>query len=156
MHQLLADFVLVLHAAVVLFVLGGLLLILVGNAAHWNWVNSISFRAAHILAIAVVMLQAWVGVVCPLTTLESWLRVQGGLSGYTTSFVEHWVQRLLFYEAPTWVFTLSYSAFAAVVCFAWWRYPPTRGQIANGENPTLAASPRTKTKPQSSSASSEA
>ena len=100
MYQAFADFVLVLHAGVVTFVVGGLLLIVVGNAKSWYWVNAICFRAAHLVAIAVVMLQAWAGVVCPLTTLESWLRVQGGSPGYTASFIEHWVQRLLFYEAP--------------------------------------------------------
>ena len=126
MYQAFADLVLVLHAAVVVFVVGGLVLVLVGNVRGWHWVNATWFRAAHLVAIAVVTLQAWAGVVCPLTTLESWLRVQGGSRGYTASFIEHWVQRLLFYEAPTWVFTLLYSAFAAAVAATWWRYPPKR------------------------------
>jgi len=147
-YQALADLVLVLHAGVVTFVVGGLVLIVVGNAKSWHWVNAIWFRAAHLVAIAVVMLQAWAGVVCPLTTLESWLRVQGGSPGYTASFIEHWVQRLLFYEAPVWVFTSLYSLFAAAVAVTWWRYPPTRASRA------MAVAP--KTKPPSSSAASEA
>ena len=126
MYQALADVVLVLHAAVVLFVVGGLALVLLGNARGWQWVNSPWFRVAHLMAITVVALQAWAGVVCPLTTLESWLRVQGGSPGYSASFIEHWVQRILFYEAPAWVFTLLYSSFAAAVAATWWRYPPTR------------------------------
>ena len=126
MYQALADLVLVLHAAVVMFVGGGLVLVVVGNAKGWHWVNAIWFRTGHLVAIAVVTLQAWAGMVCPLTTLESWLRVRGGSQGYTASFIEHWVQRLLFYEGPTWVFTVLYSAFAAAVAATWWRYPPTR------------------------------
>ena len=126
MYQALADLVLVLHAAVVVFVVGGLVLVVVVNAKGWHWVNATWFRAAHLVAIAVVALQAWAGMVCPLTTLESWLRVQGGAPGYNASFIEHWVQRLLFYEAPTWVFNLLYSTFAAAVAVAWWRYPPVR------------------------------
>lgn len=126
MYQALADLVLVLHAAIVLFVVGGLPLIVVGNVKHWAWVNAIWFRLAHLAAIAVVVLQAWAGLVCPLTTLESWLRVQGGSAGYTASFIEHWVQRFLFYEAPGWVFSLVYTAFAALVAASWWRYPPGR------------------------------
>ena len=122
MYQALADLVLVLHAAVVVFVVGGLVRVVVGTVRGWRWVNATWFRAAHLVAIAVVTLQAWAGVVCPLTTLESWLRVQGGSRGYTASFIEHWVQRLLFYEAPTWVFTLLYSAFAAAVAATWWSY----------------------------------
>ena len=146
MYQALADLVLVLHAAIVLFVVGGLVLVLLGNARGWQWVNATWFRVAHLAAIAVVALQAWAGVVCPLTTLESWLRVQGGSPGYTASFIEHWVQRILFFEAPAWVFTLLYSAFAAVVAATWWRYPPTRapGGAAAGGAGTIAVAVKAK------------
>jgi hypothetical protein len=34
------------------------------------------------------------------------------------------VQRLLFYEAPAWVFVLGYSLFASLVAAAWWIFPP--------------------------------
>ena len=146
MYQALADLVLVLHAAIVLFVVGGLVLVLLGNARGWQWVNATWFRVAHLAAIAVVALQAWAGVVCPLTTLESWLRVQGGSPGYTASFIEHWVQRILFYEAPAWVFTLLYSVFAAVVAATWWRYPPTRttGSAAAGGASKIAVAVKAK------------
>ena len=137
-HQLLADLVLVLHAAVVLFVVGGLVVIVLGNVNGWHWVNATWFRAAHLVAIVVVTFQAWAGVVCPLTTLESWLRVQGGSPGYSESFIEHWVQRLLFYNAPAWVFTLLYSTFAAVVAAIWWRYPPARASSGGATNAGLA------------------
>jgi len=126
MYQVLADLVLVLHAGVVLFVVSGLVLVLLGNALGWRWVNAFWFRAAHLLAIVVVALQAWAGVVCPLTTLESWLRVQGGSTGYDVSFIGHWLQRLLFYTAPNWVFTLIYTAFGSVVAATWWYFPPRR------------------------------
>lgn len=129
MYRMLADLVLVLHAGVVLFVVGGLVFVLVGNALGCRWANAFWFRVAHLLAIVVVALQAWAGVVCPLTTLESWLRVQGGLTGYTVSYIEYWVQRLLFYTAPSWVFTLIYSAFGAMVAATWWYFPPRRSSI---------------------------
>ena len=116
-YQLLADAVLLLHFGVVLFVIGGLVL-------SWRWVNSLWFRLAHVLAIGVVVAQAWLGKVCPLTVLESWLRVQAGSPSYSKSFVEHWVQRLLFYEAPFWVFTLAYSVFGLLVLASWWYFPP--------------------------------
>ena len=124
MYQTLADLVLLLHAAIVVFVVGGLLLVLAGNAAGWNWVNGRLFRLAHLAAIAVVILQAWLGVTCPLTTLESWLRVQTGTSAYTHGFVQHWVQRALFYEAPAWVFTVIYTGFGLLVAATWWCFPP--------------------------------
>jgi hypothetical protein len=125
-YQLLADAVLLLHFAVIVFVVCGLAAVLVGNAAGWRWVNDWWFRLAHLLAIGVVVVQSWLGQHCPLTILESWLRVQAGAQAYQQSFIEHWVQRIIYYDIPLWVFTLVYTAFAALVVLAWWRYPPRR------------------------------
>ena len=127
-YRLLADAVLLLHFAVVLFVVGGLLLVIVGNRLRWRWVNALSFRLAHLAAIGIVVAQAWLGQACPLTTLEMWLRRQAGEATYGASFIEYWVQRLLYYEAPSWVFTLAYSLFALGVLAAWWYFPPRRGR----------------------------
>lgn len=123
-YQWLADLVLLLHFGVVLFIVGGLLLVVLGNLRGWAWVNRPGFRVAHVAAIGVVVAQSWCGQDCPLTTLESWLRVQAGTAPYGRSFVEHWVGRLLFYQAPFGVFVLAYSVFALLVLAAWWRFPP--------------------------------
>jgi hypothetical protein len=125
-YQLLADVVLATHFAIVVFVVGGLVLVVVGNLKGWGFVNGWWFRGAHLAAIAVVVAQAWFGIVCPLTTLESWLRVQAGDAAYETSFIEHWLTRILFYEAPAWVFTAAYTSFGLAVVAAWWRFPPGR------------------------------
>ena len=111
--------------AVVLFVVGGLVLVVVGNFSGWSWVNLVSFRLLHLAAIGTVVAQSWFGITCPLTTLESWLRLQAGSKAYQTSFIEHWLHQLLFYEAPGWVFTLAYSLFALLVAASWWLFPPT-------------------------------
>jgi hypothetical protein len=123
-YRLLADVVLAIHFAIVVFVVGGLVAIVAGNRFGWAFVNGWWFRLAHVAAIGVVVAQAWLGVVCPLTTLESWLRVQAGAAAYETSFIEHWLTRLLFYEAPGWVFTTAYTLFGAAVAAAWWFFPP--------------------------------
>ena len=68
------------------------------------------------------------GSALPLTILESWLRARAGQPAYGVSFVVHWVQQILFYEAPMWVFTIVYTAFALAVVWAWRRYPPRAGQ----------------------------
>ena len=127
-YQLLADIVLATHFAIVLFVISGLVAIVVGNLCGWRFVNTWWFRAAHLAAIAVVVAQAWLGIVCPLTTLERALRVKAGGAGYETSFIEHWVSRLLYYEAPAWVFTAAYTLFGLAVVTAWWRFPPRRSR----------------------------
>ena len=125
-YRLLADAVLLLHFAVVVFVVGGLIAIFLGNAKDWLWVNSPAFRIAHVLAIGVVVVQSWLGLLCPLTILESWLREQAGEAVYAASFVEHGVQRVLYYEAPQWVFALAYTVFGLLVAAAWWYFPPRK------------------------------
>jgi len=124
-YHLLADVVLALHFSIVAFVVGGLVVTIIGNLSAWRWVNALWFRLAHLTAIAVVVAQAWFGATCPLTSLEMWLRAHAGETAYSGSFIEHWLQRLLYYEAPTWVFTLGYSLFGLLVAATWWRFPPT-------------------------------
>lgn len=123
---LLADAVLVLHAAVVLFVVAGLALIILGNLRGWSWVNQIHFRLLHLLAIALVLAEAWLGIPCPLTTLEMWLRAQAGAATYSGGFIAHWLHRLIFYDLPPWVFVLAYSLFALLVVASWLWFPPRR------------------------------
>jgi hypothetical protein len=122
--QLLADAVLTLHVALVFFVVGGLVAVVIGNMRKWHWVNAPWFRLAHLATIAFVTAEAWLGIVCPLTTLEMWLRSKARDTTYDGSFIEHWLQALLFWHAPPWVFTVAYTAFALAVVVVWWRYPP--------------------------------
>ena len=128
--QALADAILVLHFAVVAFVVLGLPAILVGNWRGWPWVNQLWWRLAHLAAIGVVVLQAWLGQHCALTLWESQLRLQAGQAVHQQSFIQHWVQRLLYHEAPLWAFAVVYTGFAALVVWAWWRHPPRASRRA--------------------------
>lgn len=123
-YQALADAMLVLHFVVVAFVVLGLPAILVGNWRGWSWVNQLGWRLAHLAAIGVVVVQAWLGQHCALTIWESQLRLLAGQAVHQQSFIQHWVQRLLYHEAPLWVFAVVYTGFAALVVWAWWRHPP--------------------------------
>jgi len=120
----LADAVLAAHVAVAAFVVVGLVLVFAGNLLGWRWVNGLAFRLAHAAAIAIVVAEAWLGVPCPLTTLEMALRERAGAATYGGGFVEHWLQRLLYWDAPAWVFVALYSVFALLVAAAWWYFPP--------------------------------
>jgi hypothetical protein len=124
--SLLADALLLLHAGLVLFVVLGLPAIVLGNLRGWGWANRRGWRTAHLAAIAVVALQAWLGQVCPLTRWEMALRAQAGQAVYGGSFFAHWVDRLLYWELPPGVFVAVYTAFGAAVAAAWWRWPPRR------------------------------
>ena len=114
---LAADVVLALHVLFVAFVL-------IGKLRGWRWVRNVWFRVAHLVAIAVVAGQAWLGIVCPLTTLEMSLRARAGDAVYSGTFVSHWLEELLYYEAPPWVFVMGYTAFGLMVAASWLWVPP--------------------------------
>lgn len=123
-YALFADLILIFHVGFVLFVVGGLMMIVLGNLRHWRWVNHWWFRLMHLGMIAVVVAESWLGWVCPLTTLEQWLRTRAGDTSYSGSFIEYWLQKLLYYDAPSWVFMLIYSLFGLLVLASWWFFPP--------------------------------
>lgn len=118
-YLLAADAVLSLHVLFVAFVVLGLLAIFAGAALSWAWVRNPVFRVLHLLAIIVVALQAWLGMVCPLTTVEMALRAKAGDVVYGGTFISHWLQELLYYEAPDWAFQVCYTAFALLVAISW-------------------------------------
>ncbi len=123
-YKLLADMVVILHATYVGFVVFGFLLILLGAIRRWRWVRDFAFRVAHFAAIAVVCGEAILGIECPLTTLENYLRREGGQTGYAADFIGHWVHELIFFDAPPWVFTVVYVAFGLLVLATFLFAPP--------------------------------
>ena len=126
-HGLLADMVGLIHAAFVLFVTGGLAAILAGWKLRWRWTESRAFRIAHLAAIAVVVLQTWLGELCPLTIWENQLRHLAGQEGVGTSFIGFWIERLLYWRLPAWVFLAAYTIFGGLVVATFVWYPPGRG-----------------------------
>ncbi|WP_215398357.1 DUF2784 domain-containing protein [Rheinheimera oceanensis] len=120
----LADTILVAHFLFVLFVVFGLVAIYCGYVLHWRWVKNRTFRIVHLAAIGIVALQSWLGLICPLTVWEMALRDKAGAATYSGSFIQHWLQQLLYYTAPDWVFMLLYSGFAGLVLASWFLLPP--------------------------------
>lgn len=90
-YRLLADAVLVTHAAFVAFVmLGGLL---AWRRPWLAWVH-----------LPVVAWGAWIelaGGICPLTPLENRLRSMAGEQGYPGGFIEHYLLALLYPDGLT-------------------------------------------------------
>ena len=117
---MLADLVFALHAGVVLFNIGGLLLIVIGGLIGWAWIRQRGFRIAHVALMALVTLEAIFGLTCPLTLLEDALR---GVAN-EQSFVQRWTMALIYWNAPPWVFVLLYVAFLLAVIGAWVAWPP--------------------------------
>ena len=122
-YLLIADAILFIH---VLFVVFGLLLVFLGGAPGWHWVRNPYFRVAHLAAIGVVILQAWIGMICALTTWEMALRAKAGDATYSGSFMARWLRTLLYYDAPAWVLVVCYTLFGLLVVGSWFWVRPRR------------------------------
>ena len=129
----LADLVLVVHAAFVAFVVVGLVLIWVGWLRGWVFVRNFWFRAGHLAVIGVVAAESLLGFVCPLTTWEDRLRLlAGGQQRYEGTFIQHWLHRLIFFDLDERVFTIAYLAIFLAVTLSFWLIPPhSRTQSGN-------------------------
>lgn len=120
----LADVILIIHVLFVAFVVFGLVAIYVGYFLNWRWVRRRVFRVTHLCAIGYVVVQSWLGMVCPLTTWEMALRAEAGAGTYSGSFIQHWLHRFLYFTAPEWVFVLIYSLFGSLVVASWFVVRP--------------------------------
>lgn len=127
---LLADVLLILHAALALFVAGLPPAVWLGarRDRRYRWLRSRALRLAHLAAMAFVALEGWLGMVCPLTGWEYRLRLAAGLAGRYAerSFMDQWVGRWLYHDLPDWAFALAYTAWLAVTLLTWRLVPPRR------------------------------
>lgn len=123
-YRILADITVIVHVAYVLFVVLGVVLILLGWLRKWQWVRNPWFRYLHLTMILVVVAEAWCGITCPLTTWEKDLRRLAGQQTYGGDFIANFLHEALFFDAPDWVFTLCYTAFALLVGATFLLAPP--------------------------------
>ncbi len=123
---ILADLILVFHFLFIIFVVGGQLLIIFGLVFKWPWVRNYWFRILHLAAIWFVVVQAWVGEICPLTSWENTLRARAGEATYAGGFIQHWLHKVIFFQAEPWVFGLVYTLFGLLVLLTWVYGKPIR------------------------------
>lgn len=126
LYSIAADVLMLSHLGYVTFVMLGFLLILIGIARGWKWVRNPWFRYTHLVAILIVVAEAWAGMTCPLTIWEKALRQLAGEGTYEGGFFTNLVRSVLFRSWPPWVFTLLYSAFGGGVLLTFVLAPPRR------------------------------
>jgi Protein of Unknown function (DUF2784) len=131
-RRLLADLVVVAHAAYFSFVVLGLVAILAGIAFRWNWVRNPWFRWIHLSMIGIVVAEVFARVPCPLTVWERQLREGAGQVAYAGDFIGYWTHRLLFFRAEPWVINVAHTVFGLAVLAAFILAPP------RGRKQTLA------------------
>lgn len=110
-----AIIVLAIHLAIIAFNVAGCVLIPLGAWLGWPWVREFWWRLAHLLSFAVVAAQALLGRACFLTI---W---QDELSGTThvQPLIEQWINGLIYWDLPLWVFAAAYVAVFVYVVALW-------------------------------------
>jgi len=123
--QLAADGVLLTHVAFVLFALLGAAL-----AARRRWI-----LVVHLPAAAWGFFVELTGRICPLTYLENALRNRAGESGYTDSFLEHYLLAIIYPPGLTRQVQLALAGVVVVInvaIYAWLFYPRRRWHRGRG------------------------
>ena len=126
-YRLLADLVMAVHFAFIAFVVLGGILVLRWNRLAW----------LHVPAAVWGVLIEWAHWTCPLTPLENRLRRLGGLAGYDSSFIEHYLLPLIYPAALTRQVQFLLGAFVLAVnagLYGWLLY-----RRAKGKGPAAAA-----------------
>jgi len=125
-QRLLADAVVALHLAFILFVVGG------GALVLWRR----GWAVLHVPAVAWGAWTEFTGTLCPLTPWEQALRRQAGEAGYAGGFVEHYVVPLIYPAALTPRLQFALGVFvlllnAAIYAAAWcrWRRAARAGEV---------------------------
>jgi hypothetical protein len=119
-----AQAMVVLHMAYTAFVVLGQFAIVLGAWLHHRWIRNFWFRSIHLASIAFVVGESWLGIDCPLTVAEFWLRKLAGQSPQPVEFMTQWVERTLGFEPPLWTLSAVYTVFFATVVWSWWKLPP--------------------------------
>ena len=117
----LAEALLALHVGVILFNLFGLVAIPLGGWRGWRFVRGFWWRVLHVVAMAAVAVQAVAGRACFLTVWQDALaRSEAG----RTPLIMGWVDRVIFWPLPLWVFAAAYIVLLLYVLALWWLILP--------------------------------
>jgi Protein of Unknown function (DUF2784) len=126
--QKLATAILLVHLGIVAFNIFGLVAVPMGKWLGWPFVRGYWWRLAHLLALAVVALQAVLGRACFLTLWEDAFRF-GADAGEPPPLIATWVNGVLYWPLPLWVFAAIYVAVFAYALLLWRWVPPRRSTL---------------------------
>jgi len=105
--MLLANAIFGFHLVIIAFNVAGLAVIPLGAYLRWHIVRIAWLRLLHLALLAIVAVQALAGRACILTI---W---QNQLNGNRTApepLIMHWLNGLIYWNLPIWVFAVLYSA----------------------------------------------
>ncbi len=115
-YLLAADVILLIHFLFVAFVILGFIFIWIGYFTKQKFAKNAKFRICHILVMGIVLCESLIGMICPLTEWENYLRVRGGQDQvYETSFMKEWIHKIMFFDFSELTFVIVYALFFALI-----------------------------------------
>ncbi len=119
----LATAILAIHLVIIAYNVAGLIVIPWGGIRGWSFVHNFWLRLVHLVALSIVALQALLGRACFLTLWQAQLSARAA-GRAPAPLIAHWIDGLVFWPIPLWVFTLIYVAVWIYVVALWWIFPP--------------------------------
>lgn len=121
--MIFAETLLAAHVAIILFNIFGLVAVPLGAAFGWRFVRVPCWRLLHLVLMFAVALQAVFGRACILTL---WQRALTGAVADRTPLIMGWVDRVIYWPLPMWVFAVLYVAVFAYALALFRLVPPRR------------------------------
>ena len=118
----IADFILFIHLTIAIFIAVGMVIFLIGGLLSWRWCKNFSLRIIHLGLIVVVFIETLIGVNCPLTVVENYLRAQDTHQ----SFIGSLMSNTLYWNMSEALFFYLYGICVVWVLILWILFPPSR------------------------------
>jgi len=138
LQSALAYGVLLLHLGIISFNVFWIVAIPLGAWRGWCFVYAFWWRALHLGILSAVALQAILHRACFLTIWQIDLLQSAGSSISSGPLISGWINRLIYWPLPLWLFALFYVAVCIYVLLLWWLVPPRRTR--KGAPPSLHGS----------------
>ena len=120
MEIFLADMVLFIHFFIFLFISAILFLIPIGYYLNWKWIKKKSIRLLHFCLMGFVTIETIFGIVCPLTTLEQYLRNQNN----NDSIYVNVIHKIMYWDFSAHYFLILYVCCLIYLVFLWYYFKP--------------------------------
>ena len=121
----IADFILFIHLIIAIFISAGMLIFPIGGLRSWRWCKNFSLRVTHLGLIVVVFIETLIGVNCPLTVVENYLRAQDTHQ----SFIGSLMSNTLYWNMSEALFFHLYGICVVWVLILWVLFPPSKNFV---------------------------
>ena len=119
---LMADFILIIHFVIVIYIASWILLIPIAYKINWDIFKNKNLRLIHIILLFFVSLESIFGLTCPLTSIENYLRNIVN----TKTFISYWLETIIYWDLPNIFFVGLYSLSLMLTIFWWKLFPPKK------------------------------